>query len=159
LPTPYFLTPFSPMATSGGFFLNIMDFSGTAVFAATGVLASTRKRMDIADAIGLALVTGLGCVKAHFLGLPATAVVLMGVITGCAGGIIRDVLSAEVPHIFRKGELYAAASLPGAIALVTCWYFGLGEVPSAAICMGIVLAIRLAALRWRIHLPSYSEKD
>ncbi len=208
------------MASSGTLFLNVMDFSGTAVFAATGVLASTRKRMDlvgavalalvtatgggtlrdlltgqtpvfwirqpiyiwvaiaaalltfalvwrmpapknyllIPDAIGLALYTWLGCVKAHLLGLPDTSVVLMGVVTGIAGGIIRDVLSAEVPFIFLKGELYAAASLPGAIALVICWHLGLGELPSAAICMAIVLAIRLAAIRWNIHLPSYSGK-
>ncbi|CAN5738294.1 trimeric intracellular cation channel family protein [soil metagenome] len=208
------------MTSSGTLFLNVMDFSGTAVFAATGVLASTRKHMDlvgatalaivtaigggtlrdllmgqtpvfwiqqpiyiwvaiatafltfafvlrvpsprnflqIPDAIGLALYTWIGCEKAHLLNLPDTAIVLMGIITGCAGGIIRDVLSAEVPFIFRKGELYAAAALPGALALVIAWHFGLGEVPSAALCIALVLSIRLAALKWRIHLPAYSEK-
>jgi uncharacterized membrane protein YeiH len=196
------------------------DYAGTAVFATTGVLASTRKRMDlvgavvlaivtatgggtlrdlltgalpvfwirqpiylliaaitalvvfglvhvvsfprnflqIPDAIGLALYTWLGCEKAHLLGLPEVAMVLMGVMTGTAGGMIRDVLSGEIPFILLKGELYAAASALGAIALVICWHFGLDPFWSAGICMGIVLLLRLAAIRWNISLPSYQGK-
>lgn len=209
-----------PMVFPHEILLQWADYAGTAVFATTGVLASTRKRMDlvgavvlamvtatgggtlrdlitgslpvfwirqpnyllvaaitalvvfalihvislpknflqIPDAIGLALYTWLGCEKAHLLDLPEVAVVLMGVITGTVGGMIRDVLSGEIPFILLKGELYAAASAAGAIALVTCWHFGVESFWSAAVCMSIVLLLRLAAIRWNISLPNYNGK-
>lgn len=208
------------MTFSDDILLQWADYAGTVVFAATGVLASTRKRMDIVgaivlaivtavgggtirdvvsghlpvfwirqpnylviaaitavvtfiiihlirlpknflllpDAVGLALYTWLGCEKARLMGLPEPAMILMGIVTGTAGGMIRDVLSAEIPFILLKGELYAAASAFGAIALVICWHYGLTPFASAAVCMSIVLLLRLAAIRWKISLPSYTGK-
>jgi uncharacterized membrane protein YeiH len=77
----------------------------------------------------------------------------MGAITGCAGGLIRDVLVAEVPLIFRRSELYVTACVAGIV-----FYFGaagLGLPPQWASALGIVVIalIRLASIRWTITLP------
>ena len=77
----------------------------------------------------------------------------MGAITGCAGGLIRDVLVAEIPLVFRQSELYVTCCVAG-VAL----YFCLGalgvstEVASVA-GMAAIALIRLAAIRWNITLP------
>ena len=77
----------------------------------------------------------------------------MGAITGCAGGLIRDVLVAEVPLIFRRSELYVTACVAGIVL-----YFvleGLGVAPEWASPLGIaaIALIRLASIRWTITLP------
>ena len=72
-----------------------------------------------------------------------------------AAGLIRDVLSAQIPNILRKRELYAAASIPGAVFVVPK---SLQVAPHAiaAACMLTALAIRLAAIRWHLTLPNGS---
>jgi uncharacterized membrane protein YeiH len=79
----------------------------------------------------------------------------MGVTTGVAGGVLRDVLCAEVPLILRK-EIYASASLAGAVA-----YVPLNEVAQAnpaitVVPMAIVFAVRLAAIRFGIHRAPFT---
>ncbi len=202
-----------------GFENNILafaDYTGVAVFAATGVLASSRRQMDwvgaivlaivtsigggtlrdvltgqlpvfwirqplylwvavgtacvmlpvlhrirfpervlvFPDAVGLALFTWIGCEKVALLGFSGIVIALFGVITGTAGGLIRDVLSAQIPNIMRKGELYAAASIPGAVLYVVLHSFKIQAawiIPTA--CMLTVLVLRLAAIRWRWMVP------
>jgi uncharacterized membrane protein YeiH len=203
------------MLGSSDFLFSIAAYAGTALFAATGVLASAQRRMDwigaivlaiataigggtlrdllvgqlpvfwvrdqvylwiaagtavllvpllprisfpsqallLPDAAGLALFTWMGCEKGHMLGLPGIIVVLLGVITSTAGGLIRDVLSAQVPNIMRQGELYAAAAVPGAIAYVALQYIHFDARATAAVCIGCAFGIRLAAIRWGLKLP------
>jgi uncharacterized membrane protein YeiH len=71
--------------------------------------------LAIADALGLAFFTVSGAQIAEARGLSGVVVVLMGVLTGVAGGVLRDVLSAEIPLVLRKGQLYATAAIIGAI--------------------------------------------
>lgn len=78
--------------------------------------------------------------------------VVMGVITGVAGGMIRDVLSGEIPLILRK-EIYATASLCGAFVfsiITTTTQFSTFAVTASLI---VTLGLRLAAIKWRISLP------
>jgi uncharacterized membrane protein YeiH len=77
----------------------------------------------------------------------------MGAITGCAGGLIRDVLVAEVPLIFRQSELYVTACVAG-VGLYFCLE-GLGFSPDLASILGMatIALIRLASIRWTITLP------
>jgi len=109
----------------------------------------------IPDAIGLALFTWVGCEKTFLLELSTTAVLIMGVITGTAGGIIRDVLSDHVPGVFVKGELYATASLAGSIAYVILRGLNVDGSWTGCVCVGLVFLIRISALRWKIALPVY----
>lgn len=107
-----------------------------------------------ADAVGLAVFTVIGFQK----GLHATHMysiaIVMGMATGVVGGIIRDVLSSEIPLIFRR-EIYASASLCGAALLVLLTHL---QVPSSfAVSASVLttLVIRIAALQWDLALPLF----
>ena len=116
------------------------------------------KALKFADAFGLAVFTVIGTRKAISLGVPGSISVIMGVLTGVAGGIIRDMLSGEIPLVL-KAEIYATASLCGAItfAMLTKNFRSL-EV-SAPAAIAVVLALRLAAIHWNLSLPHFpSEK-
>jgi uncharacterized membrane protein YeiH len=111
------------------------------------------------DALGLALYTWIGCEKVFLLHLPDIVVVLLGVMTGTAGGLLRDVLSAQVPYILKKGELYAAASIPGALVFVVLRSHHLNPKYAAVACIASVLSLRLAALQWSIMLPNVDDTE
>lgn len=111
--------------------------------------------LDVADALGLAMFSIAGTQVAEGARMPALSCVLLGVITGSAGGAIRDVLTAQVPHVLQRGSLYATAAFAG-----TALYVGLarwGVSPSAASVAGmmVVAAVRLAAIRWRLMVPLF----
>src|SRR5512146_2713119 len=110
------------------------------------------------DAIGLALFTVIGTSVAMGLQVHWFIAALMGVITGVFGGVIRDILCNEVPLIFRT-DIYATASLAGALLLIAL--DGSGMVHDLAILFAMVctVAIRLAAIRWHIHLPRLRSYD
>jgi len=106
----------------------------------------------IPDALGMALFTVIGTRIALNLEAPWLIAALMGMITAVFGGVIRDILCNEVPLIFRT-DIYATASLAGAVFLIVL--DGLGVERSLALILAIVgtVAIRLAAIRWHLHLP------
>jgi uncharacterized membrane protein YeiH len=106
----------------------------------------------IPDALGLALFTVIGTSVALQLQAPWLIAALMGVITGVFGGVIRDILCNEVPLIFRT-DIYATASLAGALLLVALGHSGLDRNLAVLLAMISTVAIRLAAIRWHIHLP------
>jgi uncharacterized membrane protein YeiH len=82
------------------------------------------------------------------------------VLTGVAGGILRDVLTGEIPLVFRKQiNLYATAALAGATL-----YIGLREVQMPQphlrlMSIGTILLLRLAAIRWKLALPEFHSQD
>ena len=85
-------------------------------------------------------------------GLSPFIAVLMGAITGCAGGLIRDVLVAEVPLIFRQSELYVTACLAGIIAYLLLERVLPAEIATMA-GIAVITLIRIASIRWKITLP------
>lgn len=113
----------------------------------------------LADAVGLAFFTLLGAEKALSLGAAPTIAVIMGVVTGVVGGMIRDVVSREIPFICRS-ELYATAALCGAIVYVALTR--LTPVPftlTIAASFVVTLGLRLAAIRWGVTLPSWRQRQ
>jgi len=110
------------------------------------------------DAIGLAVFTIIGFQIAINLAHRYSIAIVMGVTTGVFGGIIRDVLSAEVPLILRR-EIYASASLCGAAFLSLFVKFQLPRSLSVSVSLLTILIIRLAALRWNLALPIFQLKD
>jgi uncharacterized membrane protein YeiH len=116
------------------------------------------RSLAYADALGLALFTLSGSQIAERLGLPAIIVVLMGTLTGVAGGVLRDVLTAEIPLILRRGRFYATAAIAGLVL-----YLLLGHVidRTAAALGGMfaIAALRIAAIHWDLTLPVYSVPD
>jgi uncharacterized membrane protein YeiH len=113
----------------------------------------------IPDAIGLALFTIVGTQIALQWQAPWLAASLLGVITGVVGGVVRDVLCNEVPLVFVRGELYVTAAWIGAMVLIGLQALGVSPVAAAWAGMATVLAIRLAAMAFRITLPTYSSRE
>ena len=106
------------------------------------------------DAIGLALFTVIGTSIAMSLHAHWFIAALMGVITGVFGGVIRDILCNEVPLVLRT-DIYATASLLGALLLVGLDGLGLAHNVALILAMLVIIAIRLSAIRWHIHLPRF----
>ncbi len=109
----------------------------------------------VADAFALAFFTLIGTAKAHMLGCPWVVSVGMGICTGVAGGALRDVLTGNVPYVFRPGELYATASLVGALLFIIMQYFGCPYVLSFSLGVAAVFIVRMAAVYLNWQLPSY----
>lgn len=107
----------------------------------------------VADALGLALFSIAGAQIAEDAGLPAVSVVLLGTMTGVGGGVIRDVLSAEIPFVLRRGNLYASTVIVGIAGYLVLESVGVARQPAGLIGMGLIATVRLAAIRWELELP------
>ncbi|MDE8651389.1 trimeric intracellular cation channel family protein [Novosphingobium album (ex Liu et al. 2023)] len=111
--------------------------------------------LDWADAAGLAAYAVLGTIKALHVGLPPIPAVLMGVITGCVGGIIRDVLAGR-PSILMRPELYVTAAALAATLAAAGWLGGLPLPVTWTVAVSAGFALRGAAIHWSLALPAYS---
>lgn len=132
---------------------------GTALIAwFTPVRWWEGKLLDYADGAGLTAYAVLGSAKAISYGVPPVPAALMGIITGCVGGIIRDVVAGR-PSIIMRPELYVTAAAATATLTVGGMMLGLANplVWGAAWLAGF--ALRSAAIRWQIALPSYNEES
>ncbi|EJC1212022.1 TRIC cation channel family protein [Vibrio parahaemolyticus] len=111
--------------------------------------------LPVCDAIGLAVFVGIGVEKALTYNASGMVAVIMGVITGCGGGIIRDVLAREVPMVLRS-EVYATACIIGGIFHTMA--VSMGYDHSTALLAGVIstLVIRLGAIRWHLSLPTFA---
>lgn len=112
----------------------------------------------VADAFGLALFSVLGAQKALAAGAPGVIAVVMGILTGVAGGAIRDLLSGEIPLVLRR-EIYATAAFAGASVFVLLRELDAEPTPAALIGLLCALLLRLAAIRWRLSLPALAERS
>lgn len=108
-----------------------------------------------ADALGLALFSISGAQIAESLGHGGIVVVIMGAATGVAGGLLRDVLCAEIPLILRRGRMYASASVAGVAAYLLLEWL-MDRTLAALIGMGVIVALRLAAIVWDLTVPVFS---
>lgn len=104
------------------------------------------------DTLGLALFTIAGIQKTITLGHPFWVAIIMGCITGAAGGVIRDVLLNNVPVIFHK-EIYAMASVAGGMVYWGLITLGMSAEIPVAVTFITVCAIRFLAVRYHISLP------
>lgn len=114
----------------------------------------------VANAVVLAFFTMVGVKKALVFGAPAPVAVTMGVVTGVAGGILRDMLTGEIPLVFRSEiYFYATASLCGAMIFLLLHRW----LPDAQIALSagaaVTLLLRLAAVRWKLKLPVFRHRD
>jgi uncharacterized membrane protein YeiH len=113
----------------------------------------------VADALGLALFSVAGAQIAETAGLPAVSVVVLGTMTGVGGGVIRDVLSAEVPFVLRRGNLYASAVILGIAAYLLLESVGVPRQTASLTGMALIAALRLAAIRWELELPVFEVEE
>ncbi|CED70559.1 TRIC cation channel family protein [Aliivibrio wodanis] len=111
--------------------------------------------LPVSDAIGLAVFVGIGVEKTLSYNADPMVAVIMGVITGCGGGIIRDVLAREVPMVLRS-EVYATACILGGIVHTSALEFNIESSTAMLIGVAATLSIRLAAIRWHLSLPTFA---
>lgn len=129
--------------------------SAIVAFVVCRYIHYPRRALLVLDAMGLALFAVLGAEKALSQDLPALIVVMMAVITGCAGGMIRDILTGQIPLILQKdGELYATCALAGAVFYIAVKEYMPGEV-AALSSMMIIFVLRMAAMFADLRLPEF----
>lgn len=116
------------------------------------------KALLIADALGLAVFTVLGAQITQEVVSSKVIIVIMAAITGTVGGLIRDVLSNEIPLILKR-DIYATAALAGATVYLLLQLTTLDPTLNIILGMLIVIGLRLAAIQWNLHLPRFKLED
>ena len=114
-----------------------------------------KKSMFLFDTIGIALFTILGIETAHKVGLNLEICIIMGIVSACFGGVIRDIMTNEVPLIFRK-EIYASACLVGALVYVLLMEISDSRNINILISILSVFIIRFMAIkkRWSLNFEN-----
>jgi uncharacterized membrane protein YeiH len=125
------------------------------VFFAGHVLNSRSRWLEWLDAAGLALVAVIGAERALAAGTGDVVAVVMGVITAAFGGVIRDVLAGDVPHVLRR-EIYVTAALLGAATFILCTRLGAERVTALTAGIACGFAIRAFAIYSGWSLPAYN---
>ena len=139
-----------PAAISDWRYLAVSLLAGVVVFFWYPIserLRNLRNHVLVFDAAGLALFAVVGTQKALGYKLNPIMAALLGVLTGIGGGMLRDVLVAEVPAVLRS-DLYAVAALAGALLVVAGYVLNFPPTPTAISGAALCLAIRLIAI-WR----------
>ncbi|UGA55213.1 TRIC cation channel family protein [Vibrio sp. VB16] len=111
--------------------------------------------LPVCDAIGLGAFVGIGVEKSLLFQDSYLIAVIMGVITGCGGGIIRDVLAREIPMVLRS-EVYATACIIGGSIHVGALYFDYSNRTAFIAGALATLIIRLGAIKWHLSLPTFA---
>ena len=112
----------------------------------------------IFDAIGLGLFVVVGIERSIQAGFPFWVSIIMGMITGSVGGIMRDILINEVPLIFRK-DIFALACVLGGIVFYVCSEFGLPSEITQILSATSVILMRIIAVRFHLGLPALKGHD
>ncbi|EQB32525.1 trimeric intracellular cation channel family protein [Sphingobium ummariense] len=117
----------------------------------------SERALDWLDAVGLAAFAVFGAAKAMSYGVPPFVAAMMGVVTGCVGGIMRDLLAGE-PSILLRPELYVtAAAFASGLFVVLRW--ASLDVPTAGVIAAILgFALRAVAIRQGLGLPGYRDE-
>jgi uncharacterized membrane protein YeiH len=127
--------------------------AGLVCFFGRSAVARLDRGVLVFDALGLSVFCVAGASTALDSGLGPVQAVLLGAVTGIGGGILRDVLLAQVPIVLRQ-ELYAVPAMVGAAGFVLLHEAGAVDALAAAIGAALCLAIRLAGLRFDLAVPT-----
>ncbi len=108
----------------------------------------------IADAAGLALFAVAGTERSLVHGAPALIAIMMGVMTGVTGGLLRDVLCRQIPMVLQK-EVYATACIIGCTLYVVMDMLSWHTVTAMTLSMLACFAVRVSAIHWHLQLPAF----
>jgi uncharacterized membrane protein YeiH len=136
-------------------YLYVILAAALATVVYTRRLKPPDRALAVMDALGLALFGILGAQVAEGLEHRGAVVVLMGTITGVAGGALRDVLTGEIPIILRKGQIYATAVIAGVVAYLLLQNV-VDRAGAALLGIGITATLRLGAIAWNWTLPVFA---
>ncbi|WP_123309145.1 TRIC cation channel family protein [Cellulomonas sp. PhB143] len=121
--------------------------AGVLISFAHPRLGRMRRVVIVLDAGALALFVLVGTTKALDLGVGMLAAVVVGLLTGIGGGVLRDVLTGEVPLILQDRQLYAIPALLGAVATAGVWYADALGAAAQVVIVALVFGFRLLSLR------------
>lgn len=147
------------------FWIGDWRYAGTAIVTGVGAfwllrhLSPLLKYLELADAGALALFTIVGAGKCLAYGTSGLIAVVLGTVTGVAGGMLRDVLLNELPLVFRPEiRLYATAAIGGAAVFVGAQFFDPKASWPMLLGVATTLGLRLAAIRWALSLPVFEDQ-
>src|SRR5512146_1839955 len=139
-------------------YLAVSLLAGIVTFWRASLIDRLRSPVLLFDAAGLGLFAVSGTQKALAFGLNPIMAALLGMLTGIGGGMVRDVLLAEIPVVLRA-DLYAVAALAGAAVVVVGNLLHLpstaATIAGAAVCFGL----RVMAIQYGWHLPTARRKQ
>jgi uncharacterized membrane protein YeiH len=135
-------------------FLAITAAAALVAIAIARVVHRLHLAFLMLDAIGLVVFTITGCDVALQLHKSLPIVIVAGMITGCAGGVLRDILCNDVPLLFRS-ELYASVSAVTGAIYVAALGFGLNHDIATALAFAVGLTFRLLAIRFKWEMPKF----
>jgi uncharacterized membrane protein YeiH len=130
--------------------LSIVSILGIRNFFAVNKIVKT---VLVLDALGLGLFSASGASVANQLGSPWFISVLLGVTTGVFGGVLRDIICNEIPHVFTRTELYATCAFAGACSYLVIYTAGGNEIAAVLVCVALTFVLRMLAIRYKIRLP------
>ncbi|MFP7569776.1 trimeric intracellular cation channel family protein [Marivita sp. S2033] len=146
------------------FWMDDLTYLGVAVTAAfvvffTAHLLESRYAAILwLDAAALAFAVAAGARIAAAQGESAVIVLVMGVVTGCLGGLMRDVVANEVPLVLKRGELYVTCAVAGAGVFALAPLVGLGEMATVLASGALTFGLRAGSLGFGWRLPVYRSR-
>jgi uncharacterized membrane protein YeiH len=149
------VTPFWMLQPS---YLIVTAFALLSVILLGKYLIRLNNTFFIFDAIGLGLFVVVGIEKSLAANFPFWVAIVMGMITGSVGGIIRDILINEVPLIFRK-DIYALACVVGGLIFYACHQFQISPVITQIASAMSVILTRILAVKYHLSLPVLKGHD
>lgn len=134
--------------------------AGAALLAAliASQMGRLKKLFLYLDALGLVVFTIIGCQVAQGMHFSFIIVLLSGMITGCAGGVLRDVLCNDIPLLFHK-EIYASASIVTGGFYIAIEHWGGGVNLATVIASVVGLTVRLLSIRYGWQMPKFIYRD
>jgi uncharacterized membrane protein YeiH len=149
-----------PAAIGDWRYVVVAVIAGLVTFWGHRIVHRLQDAVLVFDAVGLGVFAVSGTLKALAYGAHPIAAVLLGVLTGIGGGMLRDMLVAQIPTVLRS-ELYAVAALAGATVVVIGQAMAFPSTVVAVAGAALCMALRLAALRrgWGLPIPTTWEVD
>jgi uncharacterized membrane protein YeiH len=133
-------------------YLAITLLAGVLTFYWSSIIDRLQSPVQLFDAAGLALFAVTGAQKALAYGLDAPMAALLGMLTGIGGGMARDVMLNDIPHVLRV-ELYAVAALAGAGVVVIGERLGVPSMTTTLVGAAVCFGLRLGGIYWGWRLP------
>jgi uncharacterized membrane protein YeiH len=132
--------------------------AAVVVFLTAHLMESRYRWLLWLDSFALSIAVAAGTGAALALDQPGIIVALMGVATGCLGGLMRDVVVGEIPLVLKQGELYATAALAGSCAALIALSLGLDSRPALLIAAATCWGLRAGSLIFGWSLPVYKSR-
>jgi uncharacterized membrane protein YeiH len=135
--------------------IGVAAVAAILVFFTAHLLESRYRGIVWLDALALAVAVPSGVGVALAMGMSWPVIIIMGITTGCFGGLMRDVVCNEVPLVLKQGELYVTCALAGATTTVIALALGLPENNALLACAGATFALRSGSIAFGWCLPVY----